>query len=110
MEKFLPGFIKSADTSRDNNGKQDPDNINPDMPPLLSKKDKELWEWIEFIVFENEPLSIVESPRWRKHLKHENKFSIKTIRDVLLALTEPVENSLKAEMKATGHGFIDHNG
>ena len=43
MEKFLPGFIKSADTSRDNNGKQDPDNINPDMPHLLSKNDKELW-------------------------------------------------------------------
>ena len=38
METFLPRFIKSADTSINNNSKQDPYNINPDMPPLLSKK------------------------------------------------------------------------
>lgn len=78
--------------------------------PLINKKDEELFSWVEMIVMENFALSTVEKPLYRKNLKHQHRFSIKTVRDVILAMTAGVEKILAAEMQQAGRGSIVHDG
>ena len=41
-------------------------------------------------------------------MKHDNKFSIKIVRAVIIAMTRAVEVKLATEMKAAGKGSIVH--
>ena len=43
-------------------------------------------------------------------MKHKNKFGKKTVRSVIIAVTEIVEDKLSAEMNAAGMGYIVYDG
>ena len=82
------------------------------VPPsfnLLNKRDYALFEWVEMIVMENWSLSTIEKVLYRKRLKQSYKFSIKTMRAVIIAMTCNVEKILSAEMKEAGKGAIMHD-
>ena len=73
--------------------KEDGDNI-PSMPLLLSRKDLELLDWIEFIVKNNQPISIVDDDFWRKKMKHEHTFSTKTVTAVMIVMCADISTSV----------------
>jgi hypothetical protein len=76
---------------------------------LLSKKDHELFEWVEMIVMENWGLSTVENELYQKRLKQTNSFSIKRVRAVIIAMNCAVEKILAAEMRVAKKGSLVHD-
>ena len=103
MNAFFEKVAKKENAD-DNAGDND-----PSVPMKLSTKDYEMCTLIEFIIKENQPLSIVESPFWRKKLGHQQKFSKKTVKDVMIGMCVDIEKILAAEMKAAGRGSILHD-
>ncbi len=77
---------------------------------VVTDFDRELFDWIEMIVMENWPLSVVENLRYHEKLGHNNKFSIKTVSSMLLGMTLSVEKVIAAEMQSAGYGSIIHDG
>lgn len=77
---------------------------------IMHAKDHELFSFVEMIVMENWPLSSVENELYRRNMKHTHKFSMKTVREVILAMTLGVEKILATEMKEAGMGSIVHDG
>jgi hypothetical protein len=76
---------------------------------LLSKKDHELFEWVEMIVMANWGLSSVENELYRKRLKQTHVFTKKTVRAVIIAMTCAVEKILAAEMRVAKKGSLVHD-
>jgi hypothetical protein len=82
---------------------------SPGASIIRTKKDHELFDWVEMIVMKNWAACCVEDSLYRSKMKHDNKFSIKTVRAVIVAMTCAVEVKLAAEMKAAGKGSIVHD-
>ena len=82
---------------------------SPGASIIRTKKDSELFDWIEMIVMKNWEVCCVEDSLYWSKLKHDNNFSIKTVRAVIIAMTCVVEVKLAAEMKAVGKGSIVHD-
>jgi hypothetical protein len=76
---------------------------------IRKKKDNELFDWVEMIVMKNWAACCVENDMYRSKMKHEYRFSIKSVRAVIIAMTCFVEEKLAAEMKAAGKGSIVHD-
>ena len=68
-----------------------------------------MYDWIVMIVMENWPLSSVENVHYRKFAKGQSHFGIKTVRNVILAMTLSIEEKLKAEIAAAGNLSIVHD-
>ena len=77
---------------------------SPGASIIRTKKDHELFDWVEMIVMKNWAACCVEDSLYQSKMKHDNKFSIKTVRAVIIAMTCAVEVKLAAEMKAAGKG------
>jgi hypothetical protein len=76
---------------------------------IRTKKDNELFDWVEMIVIKNWGACCVEDSVYQSKMKHEYRFSIKTVHAVIIAMTCAVEVKLAAEMKAARKGLIVHD-
>lgn len=74
-----------------------------------SARDKAIHDWIELMVMNSLPLSVVEDPLYRKFSKHDVEISSKTIKEVLFKLVELVEPKIAAELQAAGCGALMHD-
>ncbi len=82
---------------------------SPGASIIRTKKDSELFDWVEMIVMKNWGACYVEDSLYRFKMKHDNKFSIKIlVCAVIIAMTSAVEVKLATEMKAAGKGLIVH--
>ena len=82
---------------------------SPGASIIRTKKDNELFDWVEMIVMKNWEVCCVEDSLYRSKLKHDNNFSIKTVHAVIIAMTCAIEVKLATEMKAAGKGSIVHD-
>lgn len=76
---------------------------------LLSQKDRDMYAYIQLIVEENCPISCVESSAYRGLAKDRKHFSIKHVRNVILAMTLSIEETLKDEMAKASKISIVHD-
>jgi hypothetical protein len=83
---------------------------SPGASIIRTKKDNELFDWVEIIVMKNWGACCVEDSLYQSKMKHEYTFSIKIVCVVIIAMTCAVEVELVAEMKAARKGSIVHDG
>jgi hypothetical protein len=76
---------------------------------IINQRERDMFAWILMIVMENLPLSSVVNERYRAFAKPQTHFGIKTVRNVILAMTLSIEEKLKAEIAAAGNLSIVHD-
>lgn len=81
----------------------------------INPKEMAMHDYIRFIVENNQPLTIVEQPSFRKLSKYDYVVSAKGIRNLMYKLVEVIERSIAEEMKkCTGalmyDGWTDRSG
>ena len=76
---------------------------------LCNQRERDMFAWVTMIVMEHIPLSSVESEQYRNFTKHATPFSIRSVRNVILAMTLSIEEKLKAEIAAAGNLSIVHD-
>jgi hypothetical protein len=70
-----------------------------DMMNIPTKKQTSIYEWIDWLVTDNLPISIVESNRFRKYAKME-PISTKTATDAIDGLAASVQTKIKEQLPA----------
>lgn len=75
-----------------------------------TKKEMDMFAYIKLIVEQQVPLSCVECPAYRYFAKDRSHFSIKYVRNVILAMTLSIEEKLQEELaKKAGKLSIVHD-
>eukprot|EP00171_Calliarthron_tuberculosum_P003916 IDg3916t1 len=71
--------------------------------------EKAMHAYIQLVVMRDAPLTVTEDPIYRSFCKYDAKISHKTLKAVIFALTELVEEKISTEMRST-KGAIIHDG
>ena len=82
---------------------------SPGTYHIINQNERDLFDWINMIVNVGWPVNCVESTFYRDFHRGKSKFSIKTVRVVILAMTIQVEEILAAEMREASMGSIVHD-
>jgi hypothetical protein len=73
---------------------------------IISQKEKDVFDWVNMIVNVGWPIICVTKTIYQDFHRGQSKFSVKTVREVIIAMTIQVEVILAAEMKDAGKGSI----
>ena len=74
-----------------------------------TESEKAMYAYIQLIVMRNQPISIVEDKMFRDFSKFNERFSRKTLKEVIFCLVELVEGIISSEMRST-RGSIAYDG
>jgi hypothetical protein len=72
-------------------------------------RDQAICDWVELIVMESLPLNTIEKKLYRNFSKHNLPISAETLKGVLFALVELVEDLINDELKAAKCGATMHD-